>query len=648
MIDPLVIARAVHFASTAAFTGLFFFLFLVGEPAFRASRCAAGILRKRFLAVGWISLALVLASGAAWFLLLAFDLAGRSWDVLVSRATPWTLLTKTQFGNDALVRLGLAALLSICLIRFRPDRGWRAPWIGFLASLLAACLIASLAWAGHGSAGSGALGELQLAADALHLLAAAGWVGGLPSLLLLLAFARRTNDAPALAMAADATWRFSQLGFISVGALLATGIINAYFLVGSLPGLVGTDYGRLLLAKVALFALMVSFAAANRFGQLPRLFAPDKPRGAALGRIERNGLVELGLGLAVLVIVGALGTMPPATHAQAWWPFPLRLSIDALQEPGSRLELAGALAAVPVGVLAVLAAIFSTRWRWPMLAAAAALLVWGAPHLRRITAEAFPTSFFVSPTGYSAGSIARGRALFAEHCVSCHGESGRGDGPLAKDLRPPPADLIAEHIYGHSDGDLFWWITNGIGEAMPPFATVLDETARWNLIDFLHANADARRLSEAADATGVALPLPEFSVECRDGSSLSIDQLRGNVVHLVFAGPASTTRLRQLASAKADGQTTIVVRPEASEPTAFCETRDPDVIAAFALYRGTDAIDGAEFLVDASGWLRSMWFPGRRPDWQEPEILAGEIAAIHRTPGRPRPSAGAGAHVHAH
>jgi hypothetical protein len=119
-------------------------------------------------------------------------------------------------------------------------------------------------------------------------------------------------------------------------------------------------------------------------------------------------------------------------------------------------------------------------------------------------------------------------------------------------------------------------------------------------------------------------------------------------VHLVFAGPQSNPRLRQLASAQADGEATIVVRAEASEPTEFCETRDPDVIATFTLYRGTDAIDGTEFLVDASGWLRSMWFPGRRPDWQSPEILAREIAAIRHTPGEPRPAAGGGAQLHAH
>src|SRR6266536_5050812 len=127
------------------------------------------------------------------------------------------------------------------------------------------------------------------------------------------------------------------------------------------------------------------------------------------------------------------------------------------------------------------------QWRWPMLATAAALLAWGTPRLSVFTAEAFPTSFFVSPTGYSTHSIAAGRALFAEHCASCHGAQGRGDGPAAKNLEPPPADLAAEHIYGHSDGDLFWWIIHGIGEAMP-FGAVLDETAHWNLIDFLHAN----------------------------------------------------------------------------------------------------------------------------------------------------------------
>jgi putative copper export protein/mono/diheme cytochrome c family protein len=644
--EALIAARALHLASTAILAGLFLFLFFIGEPAFRRSGCAPASLRRTFLRLAWSSLALALASGAAWFLLVAFDLAGHSWEALVSQAIPSRLLIATRFGNNALVRLGLAVLLSICLLRFRSDRGWRSRSDGLIASVLAAGFAASLAWTGHGGAGSGALGEVQLVADALHSLAAASWIGALPPLLLLLARARRIGGEPSRAMAAQATWRFSQLGIVSVCVLLATGIVNTCFLVGSMPGLVGTEYGRLLLAKVALFAAMVCLAGANRFRLLPRLIGSEKPGARVLGHIEHNGFIELLLGLVVLIIVGVLGSMPPAAHVQPWWPFPLRLSTDALQDSGGGLELVGALAALGVGLLAMVLAVAGKRWRWPIAAGAIMLIAWGGTRLSLFTAEAFPTSFFVSPTGYSARSIAVGKTLFAQHCAACHGEEGRGDGPAAQGLDPPPSDLTAEHIYGHSDGDLFWWISHGIGDAMPGFDTVLDETARWNLVDFLHANADAKRLIEAASATAVALPIPQFSVECPDGSIVSIDRLRGKVVHLVFAGPASADRLRQLANMQAEREILVVRQLGSAVP--FCGTQDPDVNAVFALYRGNGEIGGTEFLIDESGWLRAMWFPGRRPDWEIPTVLAGEIDAIRRTPGRLRFSSGSGAHLHSH
>jgi hypothetical protein len=179
---------------------------------------------------------------------------------------------------------------------------------------------------------------------------------------------------------------------------------------------------------------------------------------------------------------------------------------------------------------------------------------------------------------------------------------------------------------------------------MPGFSAVLDETARWKLIDFIHANADARRF-ELADDTNAAVRVPEFSVECPDGSDLSISQLRGQIVHVVFVSPQSPARLDQLAALRTKGQTSIAVRIGGLESPSFCSTSDPDVIAAFAIYRGTGAIDGTEFLIDASGWLRSMWYPGLQPDWRDPAALAGEIEAIVKTPGMTQP---ASAHVHAH
>jgi hypothetical protein len=85
-----------------------------------------------------------------------------------------------------------------------------------------------------------------------------------------------------------------------------------------------------------------------------------------------------------------------------------RRTTGAGQPAGTRRPLA-----VGIAVTAIVAAIANRPWRWPMLAGAAVLLAWGRPRLSYITAEAYPTSFFVSPTGYTARSIAAGRLLFA-------------------------------------------------------------------------------------------------------------------------------------------------------------------------------------------------------------------------------------------
>ena len=74
-----------------------------------------------------------------------------------------------------------------------------------------------------------------------------------------------------LAVARAATLRFSTLGVISVGTLLVTGIVNTWYLAGSIEALTGTYYGQLLLAKIALFFAMVAIAAVNRQWLTPRL-----------------------------------------------------------------------------------------------------------------------------------------------------------------------------------------------------------------------------------------------------------------------------------------------------------------------------------------------------------------------------------------
>jgi copper transport protein len=84
----------------------------------------------------------------------------------------------------------------------------------------------------------------------------------------------------------------------------------------------------------------------------------------------------------------------------------------------------------------------------------------------------------------SPESVARGRELFLANCIQCHGESGRGDGPLAGSLRIPPANLY-DHIPYHADAFFFNIISNGVSGVMPGFGSTLSEDDRWHILNFL-------------------------------------------------------------------------------------------------------------------------------------------------------------------
>jgi hypothetical protein len=134
-----------------------------------------------------------------------------------------------------------------------------------------------------------------------------------------------------------------------------------------------------------------------------------------------------------------------------------------------------------------------------------------------------------------------------------------------------------------------------------------------------------------------------FAVDCADGSSPLIGDMRGRVLHLVFAGVHAVARLHTLEP------TAIVVRldPSINPGGSFCSTDDPNVAKAFALYAGSsvEELDGTEFIVDQSGSLRSSWHPGLVPDWTDPKAFALVVYAVLRTPSTPSPVPG---HVHAH
>jgi len=315
--DPLLYARAIHFAATILVAGVVLFAVFVAAPAWRGAGSNSAVavnVRTRLAVIAWIGLALAAISGAAWLILTSAAMSGLPAAQVFGDGVLWTVLSQTTFGRAWLARFALACALAATLPALLSPQRHKTRWLEAAAAILAAAFAGALAWSGHAAGGLGSEAIIHPAADVLHLIAAAAWVGALLPLIVLLAAG---SDDASLATARTATARFSILGIASVGTLLATGIVNTFYLAGSVPALLHTDYGRLLLIKIALFLAMVAIAAVNRSRLTPQLLQQANIAASreALRQLRRNATIEVLAGAIIIAIVAALGTMPPAIHA---------------------------------------------------------------------------------------------------------------------------------------------------------------------------------------------------------------------------------------------------------------------------------------------------------------------------------------------
>ena len=82
-------------------------------------------------------------------------------------------------------------------------------------------------------------------------------------------------------------------------------------------------------------------------------------------------------------------------------------------------------------------------------------------------------------------SLEAGRVVYEQRCQTCHGLEGRGDGPAAADLVPPPADLTV-HAPLHPEHDLFRFVRDGIpGTAMAPLGDRLSDEEIWHVVNYV-------------------------------------------------------------------------------------------------------------------------------------------------------------------
>ena len=302
----VVAARLAQFASAMVLFGSALF-FVYGLPG-RGPGAAKGLRWPRpFL----LSAAVVAALAAAVsFCAQTAVMTGSMADALDPDSLA-SVFTDTQFGLATAVRFALALLAALVLIIAKPSRGL---WL--VTSVLAAGVAASFAWTGHGSVGEGAGRLVHLASDVLHLMAAAVWLGALAALCILLLRSRKPPPREELAALHAALKGFSGIGSGVVAVLLATGLLNSWFLIGPshVAAVLGTSYGLILATKVGLFGIMLILAAANRFHLAPRLGAvlgkTASPTGAPAA-LRRSVLFESVLGALVLVLVSLLGTLAP-------------------------------------------------------------------------------------------------------------------------------------------------------------------------------------------------------------------------------------------------------------------------------------------------------------------------------------------------
>lgn len=322
LIDPLIVVRDLHLASTIAVAGVIFFDLFIAAPLRRTgspSTKAGAALQSSGGKILWIGLALSIVSAFAWLCLVSMRIVHKDFNDVLTDGTAWLVLTQTQFGLAWQMRLLLGVGLAACLLMQRATGNRVANVLAIFASLLAAAYLGSLAFAGHGAKGLGLEHNIHLAADFLHLIAAGLWLGALAPLLLWLVYLCRFQEDGWASAAARAAGSFSMLGIFAVGILLVSGLVNAAFLLGGMHSLINTPYGRLLLLKVVLFAAMVGLAGINRQYLLPRLSSDLHADGSsvALRWLIRSALLEIALGLAIVCIVGVLGIMPPAADMAA-------------------------------------------------------------------------------------------------------------------------------------------------------------------------------------------------------------------------------------------------------------------------------------------------------------------------------------------
>ncbi len=573
-------------------------------------------------------------------------------------------LQKTRIGIIWILRAGSA--LVVFLIVLTLQKSSTEPWRYVLCASASALTLGLGALASHSAAEEQAV--LATSSYAVHLIIASVWFGGLPGVIVAAATIVPPMDSIENRLGiSEVLSRFSALAVPTMIGIVISGVIVANRMIDTnYAGLVATTYGWLLIAKLTLLVVILCIASKAKSVWVPLL--SQGPEAAAEGgrKLRKWVTVEFVLAILLVIVATLLANAVPAKHDTIEnWPYPFRFSIDATWgDPLVRGVVGGGLVLL---ILAGSTVVLGRKKHWQnpwRIAVPTALGIFGlATALYPIAVQSYPETYRKTPVPFDAISIANGADLFTTNCVPCHGPQAKGNGVLSKTLPKQPVDLLTEpHTAMHTAGDFFHWLTYGrYNGIMPPFGEKFSEEERWDILNFLHANArgyQSRIITPRILPEQPFMATPNFSYTAHDGSSGTLKDFRGKqgLLLVFFSWPEARVRLDQLNAAAtriAGGNTAILAVPltdlssdewaaitqRASFPIVTQGARE--ISRSYALFRRTLSIPDLfgegnspkhmEFLFDRFGYLRARWMPnGDGAGWADINLLIEQITQLNQ------------------
>jgi copper transport protein len=374
-----LVEGAQQVARTAGFAGI---AFAIGVPVLVLLCLPGGWSSRRLRGLSTWGAGTAAGTALLLFLLQGPYAAGSGLGSLLDPS----LLSATAASTTGWALLARAVLAVALLFALRP--AWRREGPPEVPELAAAGVFATglaLATAATGHAVAGSWPALALGVTAVHVLAMSVWLGGLVAMLLVVLRPDEEDGDFAGAMR-----RFSRVAFVAVAALVVTGILQTVRELGSPTALVETVYGRLLMAKLTFFLVVLGAAGVSRVWVQQRLGVRRAPAGrrtrvtahafagaataggrsdldddetvAARDRTQSDGardqlpslrrsmLVEAVLGAAIVLISAVLAGTPPA-QAIAADPVDVTMQLEGSSGAAGSVQVAVAPAQAGSNVL---------------------------------------------------------------------------------------------------------------------------------------------------------------------------------------------------------------------------------------------------------------------------------------------------------